>query len=130
VHGIALSAAGDRLSVVHSRSASVADIDADRQVIRRVGSFAEPGQDGQPGVLITPSGGLAVNVDGKVIVTSPRREIATPGGARGLALGADNDIWAGHPNGLVHYDLATGEEIGRISIPDLYVLKHVRTGTG
>jgi hypothetical protein len=124
VHGIALGAG--RLSVVHSLSASVVDIDPDRLVITRVGSFTDDKQDGKPGVQITPSGGLAVSVDTKVIVTRPRREIATPGETRGLALGVDNDVWAGHPNGLVHHDLASGDELGRIRVRDLYVLKHVR----
>ncbi len=124
VHGIALGA--DRLSVVHSLSASVVDIDPDRLIVTRVGAFAGPDEDGKPGVLITPSGGLVVSLDKKVIVTSPRREIATPGETRGLAFGGGNDVWVGHPDGLAHYDLATGDELGRIRVPGLYVLKHVR----
>ncbi len=126
VHGIALSPSGDRLVVVHSLSGSIADIDPDRMALARVGSFAKPGEDGKPGVLITPSGQVVVALDGKVIATGPRREIATPGEVRGLALGTDGDIWVGHPDGLVHHDLATGRRIGRIAVPGMYVLQHVR----
>lgn len=130
VHAIALSAAGDRLSVVHSLSAKVADLDPDRFVVKQVSSFAATRQDGKPGVLITASGSLVVNVDRRVFVAGPRREISTPGGARGLAAGTGNDIWVGHPNGLVQYDLGTGKEIRRLTVPGLYVLKHVRTTAG
>jgi hypothetical protein len=124
VHAIALS--GDRLCVLHAPSASVADIDLDRLTVREVGRFAASGQLGKPNVLISPSGGLVVNVNDKVITTRPDRVIATSGEARGIALGTGGDVWVGHPDGIVRYDLATGRETGRIAIPDLYLVKHVR----
>ena len=48
-----------------------------------------------------------------VIAADPYQEIATPGEARGLALSDGDDIWVGNPNGVVHYDLVSGREIGR-----------------
>jgi len=130
VHAIAQSPSGDRLCVVHAPSASVADIDPDRLVGARVTPFAATGQAGKPNVRIAASGRLVVNVDNKVIATDPYREIGTPGQARGLVLGTGDDIWVGHPSGVAHYSLATGEELGRIDVPGLFVLKHVRAGAG
>lgn len=125
-HAIALSDSGDRLVAIHSPSASVADIDPDQRVVKRISSFSATRQDGKPGVAITSSGRLVVGVDTKVIVDSPRLEIATPGQARGLVLGGHNDVWVGHPEGVAQFDLSTGKEINRIAVPGLYVLKHVR----
>jgi hypothetical protein len=126
VHGIALSPDGDRLSVVHSPSASVADIDPDRLVVSRVGRFAPAGQEGKPTARITASGRLVVSADRKVFASDPHREISTPGETRGLALGPRDDVWAGHPAGLVHLDLSTGAELGRIAVRNLFTVKHVR----
>jgi hypothetical protein len=127
VHGIALSASGDRLCVVHAPSASVADIDPDQLVIKRVTRLARTGLSGKPNVQLTASGRLVVNVDNVLIATDPHREIPTPGEARGLALGAGADVWSGYPNGVVHFDLVTGEELGRLAVPGMFVVKHVRT---
>jgi hypothetical protein len=126
VHAIALSDSGDRLVAIHSPSASVADVDPDQRVVKRISSFSATRQDGKPGLAITSSGRLVVGVDAKVIVDSPRLEIPTPGQARGLVLGGHNDVWVGHPDGVVQFDLSTGKEIRRIAVPGLYVLKHVR----
>ncbi len=126
VHGIALSPSGHRLCVVHAPSASVADIDADRLVVKQVAALAGTGLSGKPNARITASGRLVVNVDRMVIATDPRREIATPGEARGLVLGAGDDVWAGHPDGVVRYDLATGKEIGRVAVPNMFMIKNVR----
>jgi hypothetical protein len=129
VHAIALAPSGDRLCAVHAPSGSVADIDPGRLVVTRVGPFAATGEKGKPSARITAAGELIVNIDNMVVVaTSPRREIGTPGPARGLALGSD-DIWVGHPNGVVRYDLATGKETGQITVPELYTVKHVRPGS-
>jgi hypothetical protein len=128
VHAIALAPSGDRLCVVHATSGTVVDIDPDRLAVERVSTFAAAGEKGKPGARITPSGRLVVSVDTMVVATGPRREIGTPGHARGLALGAGDEIWVGHPGGVVHYDLGTGREIGRITVPDLFTVKHVRTG--
>jgi hypothetical protein len=126
VHAIALSPSGDRLSVVHSPSASVADIDPDRLVVTGVGRFAPTGQEGKPTVRITASGRLVVSVDRNTFATDPHRAIPTPGETRGLALGPRDDVWVGHPAGLVHFDLSTGAELGRIAVRDLFTVKHVR----
>jgi hypothetical protein len=126
VHAIVLSPTGDRLSVVHSTSASVADVDPDRLVVSRIGRFASTGQEGKPTVRITGSGRLVVSVDRKVFAGDPHREIPTPGETRGLAIGPRDDVWAGHPAGLVHVDLSTGAELGRIAVRDLFTVKHVR----
>jgi hypothetical protein len=128
VHAIALSPSGDRVCVVHAPSASVVDIDPDQLMIKRVAQLAGAGLSGKPNVRITPSGRLLVNADDVLIATDPHREIATPGEARGLALGAGGDAWIGHPNGVVRFDLATGREIGRLTVPDMFVVKHVRAG--
>ncbi|MEV6492621.1 hypothetical protein AB0M20_28975, partial [Actinoplanes sp. NPDC051633] len=130
VHAMALAPAGDRLCVVHASSGTVADIDPDRLVVERVGPFAAAGEKGKPNARITASRQLVVNVDNVVVVTGPRREIATPGSARGLVLGAGGEAWAGHPDGVVRYDLATGKETGRLTVPGLYLLKHVRAASG
>jgi hypothetical protein len=129
VHAIALSPNGDRLSVVHSPSASVADVDPDRLVVSRVGRFASTGQEGKPTARITGSGRLVVSVDRTVFATGPDRAIPTPGGTRGLALGPRGDVWAGHPAGLVRVDLSTGAELGRIAVRDLFTVKHVRASS-
>lgn len=126
VHGIALSASGDRLCVVHAATATVADIDPDRLLVKHVTRLAPAGLPGKPNARITDSGRLVVNVDNVLVATDPRQEIATPGEARGLALGGNGDVRAGHPSGVVRYDLASGAELGRIAIPDLFVVKHVR----
>jgi hypothetical protein len=126
VHAIVLSPTGDRLSVVHSPSASVAVVDPDRLVVSQVGRFASTGQQGKPTARITASGRLVVSVDRKVFVSDPHRELPTPGQTRGLALGPRDDVWAGHPAGLVHFDLSTGAELGRIAVRDLFTVKHVR----
>jgi hypothetical protein len=129
VHAMALAPSGDRLCVVHASSGTVADIDPDRLVVKQVSPFAAAGEKGKPSARITASNRLVVNVDTMVVATGPRREIATPGPARGLALGAGGEVWAGHPNGVVRYDLATGKETGRITVPELYTVKHVRPGS-
>jgi hypothetical protein len=129
VHTLAMSPTGDRLSVFHSLSASVADIDPDRLLTQKPWQLTTTGQDGKPGLLIGRSGGLVAAVDGLVIQSEPRREIGTPGQVRGLALGTGDDLWVGHPNGIVRYDLATAKEIGRIDVPGMYVLKHIMPGT-
>lgn len=126
VHTIALAPSGDRLSVVHASSGTVAEIDPDRLVVKQVSQFAVPGEKGKPNARITASNSLIVNVDTMVVVTGPRSEIATPGPARGLALDSGGGVWAGHPTGVVRYDLATGRETGRIRVPELYTVKHVR----
>ena len=126
VHGFALSPAGDRLCVFHSASARLAEIDPDRLAVRRVTALAGTGLAGKPNVAFTGSGRLVINVDGRVLATDPSREIPTPGQARGIVVRGESDVWIGHPNGVVRYDLATGREIGRLSVPDLYVVKHVR----
>jgi hypothetical protein len=126
VHAFVLSPNGDRLSVVHSPSASVADIDPDRLVVTRVGRFASTGQEGKPTARITASGRLVVSVDRNVFVSDPHRALPTPGETRGLALGRSDDVWVGHPAGLVHLDLSTGAELGRIAVRDLFTVKHVR----
>jgi hypothetical protein len=126
VHAIVLSPSGDRLTVVHSPSASVADVDPDRLVVSRVGRFASSGQEGKPTARITASGRLVVSVDRSVYASDPHRAIPTLGETRGLALGRRDDVWAGHPAGLVHLDLATGAELGRIAVRDLFTVKHVR----
>jgi hypothetical protein len=126
VHAIALAPAGDRLVVVHAPSASVAEIDPDRLAVRGMTAFAGAGQEGKPNVAFTASGRLVVNVDGRVLATDPAREVPTPGEARGLVVRGDTDAWAGHPSGVVRLDLATGQELGRLAVPDLYVVKHVR----
>jgi hypothetical protein len=130
VHAIALSPSGDHLCVVHASSGSVVDIDPDRLEVKQVSRFAAVGEKGKPNARITASGRLVINVDNMVVATNPRREIITAGHARGLALGADNDIWVGNPTGVVQYDLATGREIGRITVPGLFTVKHVRTTAG
>jgi hypothetical protein len=129
VHAIALSPSGDRLSVVHAPSGSVADIDPDELAVRRVSAFAGTGQLGKPNAVISPEGRLIVNVDRKVIAADPYQEIATPGEARGLALSDGDDIWVGNPDGVVRYDLGSAEEIGRFGVPGLFTIKHVRTLT-
>ena len=129
VHAIALAPSGDRLCVVHASSGMVADIDPERLVVKQVSPFATAGEKGKPNARITASDRLIVNVDNMVVLTGPRREIATSGPARGLALGAGGDVWAGHPTGVVRYELATGEETGRIRVPELYTVKHVRPGS-
>ncbi|HEU5109521.1 MAG TPA: hypothetical protein VFT95_13340, partial [Micromonosporaceae bacterium] len=126
VHAIVLSPTGDRLSVVHSPSASVAIVDPDRLVVSRIGRFAPAGQEGKPTARITASGRLVVSVDRTVFASDPHREIPTPGQTRGLALGPHDDLWAGHPTGLVHLDLSTGAEIGRIAVQDLFTVEHVQ----
>jgi hypothetical protein len=126
VHAIALSPAGDRLCVVHSPSAGVAEIDPDRLAVRRVTTFAATGQEGKPNVAFTASGRLVVNVDRRVMATDPTREIPTPGEARGLVVRGDTEVWAGHPDGVVRLDLATGRALARLAVPDLYIVKHVR----
>ena len=77
-------------------------------------------------MLISPAGRLIVNVDRLVIAADPYQEIATPGQARGLALSDGDDLWVGNPNGVVRYDLASGQEIGRFGVSDLFTVKHVR----
>jgi len=129
VHAIALAPSGDRLCVVHASSGTVADIDPDRLMVKQVSPFAAAGEKGKPNARITASSRLIVNVDNMVVLTGPHREIATPGPARGLALGAGGDVWAGHPHGVVQYDLATGKETGQITEPELYTVKHVRPGS-
>jgi hypothetical protein len=117
---------GDRLCVVHGPSAQVADLDPDAFTVRRIAPFAAAPQEGKPNAVLTALGRLVVNVDRRVIATDPAREIATPGGARGLVLGDGDDVWCGYPDGVVRYDLASGRELGRFAVPGLYVLKHVR----
>jgi hypothetical protein len=126
VHAMALSPAGERLSVVHSPSASVAVLDPDRLVVSRVGRFAPAGQEGKPTARITASGRLVVGVDRQVFVSDPHRELSMPGRTRGLALGPRDDVWAGHPAGLVRFDLSTGAELGRVAVRDLFTVQHVR----
>jgi hypothetical protein len=126
VHGIALS--GDRLCVVHAPSGTVADIDPDRLVIRRIGAFADTGRAGKPTPVLDAAGALLVGVDDAVIMTAPRREIAAPGEARGLRLGAGAGVWRGYPEGVVRYDLGSGREAGRVVVPGMFTLKHVRFG--
>jgi hypothetical protein len=128
VHAIALSPSGDRLCVVHAPSATLVDIDPDQLLIKRVAQLAGTGLSGKPNVQITSSGRLLVNADDVLIATDPYRDFATPGEARGLALGAGGDAWIGHPNGVVRVDLTTGREIGRLTVPDMYMIKHVRGG--
>jgi hypothetical protein len=125
-----MAPSGDRLCVVHAASGSVADIDPDLLVVKQIRPFAATGEKGKPNARISASGELIVNVDNMVVVvaTGSRREIATPGPARGLALGAGDEVWAGHPNGVIVYDLASGKETGRITVPGLYTVKHVRRG--
>jgi len=125
VHAIALSPTGDRLAVVHSISARVAEVDLDRLVVTGVSALAPDGQRGKPNARFTPAGRLVVNVDTKVIATGPYRETATPGEARGLVVESDTAVWAGHPDGVVRYDLTTGARTGSLDVPDLYVLKDV-----
>jgi hypothetical protein len=124
VHGIAL--AGDRLCVVHAPSGLVADIDPDRLTVTTVDRLAAGGQEGKPNLGILASGQLVINVDHAVITTGPARKLPTPGPARGLVIGTANDIWAGHPRGVIRYDLTTGAEVGQVPVADLYVVKHVR----
>jgi hypothetical protein len=126
VHAIALSPAGDRLCVVHAPSASVAELDPDALAVKAVTRFASSGRAGKPNAGLTAAGRLVVNVDGQLIATGPAREIATAGAARGLVLGAGDDVWVGHPAGVVRYDLASGAGTGRIAVPGLYVVKRVR----
>jgi hypothetical protein len=126
VHAIALAPSGDKLCVVHAPSATVADIDPTELVVRRVGTFARGGHEGKPNVLITPSGRLIVNVDRRLIAADPYQEIATPGEARGLALSDPDDVWVGHPGGVVRYNLASGREIARFPVADLFTIKQVR----
>jgi len=125
VHALALDGMGERLSAVHSVSARVADIDPERLALKRVGEFAAAPQEGKPGIGFSRDGRMVVSVDGKVIATGPYRETATPGEPRGLVI-RDHLIWAGHPEGVVRFDLSTGRETGRTPIPGLYVLKRVR----
>jgi hypothetical protein len=114
------------LRVVHAPSASVADLDPDTLDVRAVARFAPAGQEGKPNVAFTAAGRLLVNVDGRVIATDPHREIATPGGARGLVPGTRDDVWCGHPGGVVRYDVASGRELARFPVDGLYIVKHVR----
>jgi hypothetical protein len=130
VHALALSPTGDRLSVFHSLSASVVDIDPDRLLAQKLWQITATGQDGKPGLLINRAGGVIAGVDGLVIQSDPRREIGTPGQIRGMALGAGHDLWVGHPNGIVHYDLATASEIQRIDVSGLLALKHTVSAFG
>jgi hypothetical protein len=44
------------------------------------------------------------------------------------APGVENDVWVGHPSGVAHYDLGTGKEIRRLTVPGLFVVKHGRAG--
>lgn len=120
VHTIALS--GDRLAAVHSLSSSVADIDPDGFVVRGVTAFGPAGQDGKPVAAFTSSGRLLINVDRKVF--GSEHELVTPGEARGLVV-SGGEVWVGHPDGVVHYDLASGAELGRVKVPGMYVLKRV-----
>jgi hypothetical protein len=124
VHTIALTPSPGRLSVFHSLSASVADLDPDTLTLKQIWTLSPDAQDGKPSMLMSPQGDLIASVDGKIIVSQPFREIGTPGQTRGLVFGAGGDIWAGHPDGAVNYDLATGQEIRRIRVPKMFVLKH------
>jgi hypothetical protein len=128
VHTLALSPAGDRLSVFHSLSATVADIDPDALSAQKPWQLSNTGQDGKPGLLINRSGGVVAAVDGLVLQSEPRREIGTPGQVRGLVPGTGDDLWVGHPNGIVQYNLATAREVRRIDVPGMFVLKHVMPG--
>jgi hypothetical protein len=127
VHAIAMAPAGDRLCVFHSPSARLAEIDPDRLTVTRVDALAPTGLEGKPNVAFTTSGRLLVHVDTAVMATGPARSMRTPGPARGLVVLGETDVWAGHPTGVVRYDLATGAEVGRLSVPDLYILKRVTT---
>ena len=63
-----------------------------------------------------------------MIATDPYREIDTPGQARGLVVGARDELWCGHPSGVVRYDLVSGRELGRFAVAELFVVKQVRDG--
>jgi hypothetical protein len=126
VHAIAASPSGDRLCVVHAPSARVAELAPAALAVMAVTGFAPRGQAGKPTARHPAAGRLVVNVDGRLMETGPAREIATAGAARGLVLGAGDEVWVGYPDGVVRYDLASGAETGRIAVPGLYVVKRVR----
>ncbi|WP_020523750.1 YncE family protein [Catelliglobosispora koreensis] len=67
-HGAALSPSGNRLSVFHSLSGTVADIDPRSLAIK---STWQLGPAGQAGVLITPQRSTIAGVDGKFSSPAP-----------------------------------------------------------
>lgn len=128
VHTLAQSVTRNRLCAVHSLSATVAEIDPERLVLKELSTFATPPQEGKPGLVLTREGRMVVSLDGRLIATDPHREMATPGEPRGLVAGPGAEVWAGHPEGVVRFDVTTGAELGRVRIPGLYMLKQVSDG--
>lgn len=133
-HAIALGPQSSWLYVVDAGSGSVARIDPDQLTVEKVTKFADQGLPGEASAAITTGNRLVVGA-GSRVVTMPvgasaasgeKRELATGGPVRGLALSGDGRIYIGAENAVAAYDLGAGREVHRIPVPGLVAVRHLR----
>ncbi|GIH24074.1 hypothetical protein Aph01nite_23840 [Acrocarpospora phusangensis] len=70
------------------------------------------------------SGGNLYSIDPDTLRAT--RIGSVPADARGLTTGSPGTLWLGVPEGAVHLDANTGEELARVAVPGLVSLRHAQ----
>lgn len=131
-HTLALAPDGQRLFVVDAAGGQIAIADMQRLQVARVGETPLDARGGSAAAQVARDGRTLFVAGGEEIVASdsitlaPRERWPLGGSIGSLALSGDGHrLYAGLAGAAAILDAATGERLGRLTIPDLESIHHV-----